>query len=117
MTETLDAAVGPFDEAVGAAGVPGLVALMAHGDRSHVATHGVLTLGGGAVRRDSQFRIASLTKPIVAAAVGTLLADGSLALDEPVDRLLPELADPRVLRTPDAPLDDTVPADAPDQRA
>ena len=34
-----------------------------------------------------------------------------LTLDEPVDALLPELADRRVLRRPDGPLDDTVPAE------
>src|SRR5205823_511706 len=33
--------------------------------------------------------------------------------DEPVDRLLPELADRRVLRRVDGPLDDTVPAHRP----
>lgn len=103
-------ATHPFDEVVAAAEVPGVVALVAHADQVHVATHGVLSHGGAPVQRDSQFRIASLTKPIVAAAVGTLLADGRLTLDEPVDRLLPELADRRVLRTPDAALDDTVPA-------
>jgi CubicO group peptidase (beta-lactamase class C family) len=39
--------------------------------------------------------------------------DGKLALDEPVDRLLPELANRRVLNHIDGPLDDTVPADRP----
>ena len=34
-------------------------------------------------------------------------------LDEPVDRLLPELAGRRVLRRPDGPLEDTVPAQRP----
>ena len=93
--------------------LPGLVVLAAHGDEVHVETVGTLAVGGAPVTRDSQFRIASLTKPVVAAAVGTLLADGALTLDEPVDRLLPELADPRVLRRPDAALDDTVPAERP----
>ena len=41
------------------------------------------------------------------------MADGRLALDAPVDRWLPELADRRVLRRIDGPLDDTVPADRP----
>lgn len=108
-----DVTTGPFDDAVAAADVPGVVALVAHGAQVHVATRGVRTVGGAPVRRDSQFRIASITKPIVAAAVGTLLADGSLALDEPVDRLLPELADRRVLRAPDAALADAVPAARP----
>jgi CubicO group peptidase (beta-lactamase class C family) len=93
--------------------LPGLVALAAHGDEVNVEARGTLSVGGAPVGRDSLFRIASITKPIVAAAVGTLLADGALTLDEPVDRLLPELADRRVLRRPDAALDDTVPADRP----
>lgn len=62
------------------------------------------------IRRDAIFRMASLTKPIVAAAAMMLVEDGVLALDEPVDRLLPELADRRVLLRIDGPLDDTYPA-------
>ncbi|MCD2188404.1 serine hydrolase domain-containing protein [Actinomycetospora soli] len=102
-----------FDEAVSSADVPGVVALAARGDDVHVRTHGFLTTGGAPVRRDSLFRIASITKPVVAALAESLLDDGALAVDEPVDRLLPELAGRRVLRAPDADLDDTVPADRP----
>ena len=39
-----------------------------------------------------------------------MVAEGSIGLDDPVDRLLPELAEPRVLRRMDGPLEDTVPA-------
>jgi CubicO group peptidase (beta-lactamase class C family) len=42
-----------------------------------------------------------------------LVDDGLVALDDPIDRWLPELANPRVVRTPDAALDDTVPASRP----
>jgi CubicO group peptidase (beta-lactamase class C family) len=91
--------------------VPGLVALVACGDEVHVDARGSLTIGGPPVRRDSLFRIASTTKPITGAATLALAEEGKLALDEPVDRLLPELADRRVLRRMDGPLDDTVPAD------
>jgi CubicO group peptidase (beta-lactamase class C family) len=42
-----------------------------------------------------------------------LVEDGRLRLDEPVDRLLPELADRRVLKQVDGPLDETVPANRP----
>lgn len=95
---------------VGDSQVPGLVALVARGDEVHVETRGTLRVGGGPVTRDSLFRIASTTKPITAAATLALVDEGLLRLDEPVDRLLPELADRRVLRRPDGPLDDTVPA-------
>src|ERR1700742_3228831 len=93
--------------------VPGLVALIACGDDVHVDAQGSRAVGGAPVARDSIFRISSDTKPITAAAVLALAAEGRLELDEPVDRLLPELAGRRVLRRPDGPLDDTVPADRP----
>src|SRR5438045_1213219 len=94
--------------------VPGAVALVAHGDRIEVAAVGSVDLAGTApMARDSIFRIASLTKPIVAAAVLMLVDDGRIGLDEPVARWLPELAEPRVVRTPAAPVDDVVPAARP----
>jgi len=90
--------------------VPGLVALVARGEQAHVAALGSLTVGGAPVQRDSVFRIASVTKLATGAATLALAGEGLLALDEPVDRLLPELAGRRVLRRMDGPLDDTVPA-------
>lgn len=95
---------------VGDEQVPGLVALVACGDQVHVETLGTLSAGGPPVARDSIFRIASTTKPITAAATLALAAQGLIGLDEPVDRLLPELAGRRVLRRMDGPLADTVPA-------
>jgi CubicO group peptidase (beta-lactamase class C family) len=93
--------------------VPGLVALVASGDDVHVEALGTLAVGGRPVERTSLFRIASMTKPVTAAATLALVREGLLGLDEPVGRLLPELADRRVLRRMDGPLDDTVPAEAP----
>ena len=89
---------------------PGVVAAVARGAAIHVATAGVMAVGGPPMRRDTLFRIASITKPMTAAVVLSLADEGLLDLDEPVDRLLPELADRRVLRHPDGPLGDTVPA-------
>ena len=106
-----------FDEAaaahVGDDAVPGLVALVARGDQAHVTAAGSLTIGGAPVQRDSLFRIASVTKPVTGVATLALAREGLLRLDEPVDRLLPELAGRRVLRRMDGPLDDTVPARRP----
>ncbi len=93
---------------VGPDRVPGLVALVASGDDVHVEALGALSIGGPPVRRDSLFRIASTTKPITGAVTMALVDEGSLSLDEPVERLLPELATPRVLRRMDGPLDETV---------
>ena len=91
--------------------VPGVVALVARGDQVHVEALGKLAVGGAPMGRDSLFRIASTTKPITAAVTLALVAEGLFGLDEPVDRLLPELAGRRVLTRIDGPLDDTVPAD------
>lgn len=94
--------------------LPGAVALVAHGGDAEVAAVGsVDTAGTAPMARDSLFRIASVTKPITAAATMMLVEDGLLALDVPVARWLPELAEPTVVRTPSAPLHDVVPADRP----
>ena len=90
--------------------VPGLVALVARGEQVHVEALGTLAVGGTPVARDSIFRIASTTKPITAAATLALVAEGLVDLDEPVDRLLPELAERKVLVRMDGPLDETTPA-------
>lgn len=93
---------------------PGLIAYVARDSEEHVETIGTTTLDGGEpLRRDAIFRISSMSKPVTAAATMALIDDGALKLDDPIDRLLPELADRRVLRSLDAPLDDTVPARRP----
>lgn len=92
--------------------VPGLAALVARGDDVHVEVLGTASLDDPTpLRRDAIFRIASLTKPMAGAAAMLLIEDGVLALQDPVEKFLPELADRRVLRSLDAPLDDTVPAE------
>src|SRR6266571_3870494 len=98
------------EQHVGDDRVPGLVALVASGDQVHVEALGTLAVGGRPVVRDSIFRIASTTKPITGAATLALVGEGLIGLDEPVDRLLPELAGRRVLQRMDGPLDETVPA-------
>ncbi len=94
--------------------VPGLVTLVCRRGEVQVEALGVQAVGGSApMRRDTIFRIASMTKPVVAVAALILVEECRLRLDEPVDRLLPELADRRVLKRLDGPLDDTVPAQRP----
>src|SRR4051812_28217522 len=58
------------------------------------------------MKRDTLFRIASMTKPIVSVAALMLVEEGKLRLGEPVDRYLPELANRKVLRTPGSGLTD-----------
>jgi CubicO group peptidase (beta-lactamase class C family) len=94
--------------------VAGLVALLARHDEVHAVALGVQDLDVGTpMRRDSIFRIASMTKPVTAAAAMILVEEAKLRLDDPVDRLLPELADRRVLRSLESSLDDMVPANRP----
>ena len=94
--------------------VPGIVTAVSRRGDAHVDAIGTKAVGGGApVARDTIFRIASMTKPIIAVATLILVEECVLRLDEPVDRLLPELAGRRVLRALDAALDDTVPAQRP----
>lgn len=91
--------------------LPGAVAVVARRDEVEFAAVGSLDFDGTApMARDSIFRIASLTKPVTAAAVLLLVDDGTIDLADPVDRWLPEIADPVVMRTPASPLDDVVPA-------
>jgi len=94
--------------------VPGIVTAVSRRGDAHVDAIGTKGVGGGApVARDTIVRIASMTKPIIAVATLILVEECVLRLDEPVDRLLPELAGRRVLRALDAALDDTVPAQRP----
>jgi CubicO group peptidase (beta-lactamase class C family) len=95
--------------------VGGVAWLAARDDDVEVGVAGTLTRGEGEpVRRDSIFRISSMTKPIVAAGALVLVEECRLRLEDPVDELLPELADRRVLVDQRGPIDgETVPADRP----
>jgi CubicO group peptidase (beta-lactamase class C family) len=63
---------------------------------------------------DAVFRLSSVTKPIAAVAALQLVDAGLIGLDDPVDEVLPELADRQVLVDPTGPLDQaTVPAERP----
>ena len=104
----IDAAV---ENAVLHADAPGVVAAIATAGEIHVVVAGAMSVGGSPMRRDTLFRITSMTKPMTAAAILTLVDAGMLDLDAPVDELLPELANRRVLRRPDGPLTETVPAE------
>src|SRR6266852_3565015 len=94
--------------------VPGLVTLVSRRGEVYVDAIGTRAIADPApVRRDTIFRISSMTKPITAAATMILVEECKLRLDEPVDWWLPELADRKVLRAIESPLDDTVPANRP----
>ena len=94
--------------------LPGLVFNFSRRGEVHFNAIGTMAIDGRQpMRRDTIFRIASLTKPVVAVAALILVEECKLRLDEPVDRLLPELAGRKVLKKIDGPLGETVPANRP----
>jgi CubicO group peptidase (beta-lactamase class C family) len=92
--------------------VPGAVALLAL-DHVEVVAAGVASIDGGPMRDDAVMRIQSMTKVITSVAALRLVEARRLGLDQSVEEWLPELADRRVLSSPTAALDDTVPARRP----
>jgi CubicO group peptidase (beta-lactamase class C family) len=71
--------------------IPGYVGAVRIKGETHVRAAGAMAFDGPPMRPDSLFRIASVTKPIGAALTLLLIEDGALALDDPVERLIPEL--------------------------
>ena len=98
--------------------MPGLVALVSHHDDVHVETLGTLAFDNPApMKRDTIFRIASITKLITAVAAMILVEECKLRLDDSIEPWLPELANRRVLKSIASELDDTVPASRCDHRS
>src|SRR5579859_1989270 len=94
--------------------VPGLVALVSHHDDVHMEVLGTLSFGNPTpMKSDTIFRIASITKPVGAAAAMILVEECRLRLDDSIEPWLPELANRRVLKSIASPIDDTVPATRP----
>ena len=94
---------------------PGIVAGIRHRGETKYLVTGRYSFDPASppMTAETPFRVASLGK-LVAGALSTMLLDeGVFALEDPIDRWLPEFAEPRVLASPDAPLDDTVPAHRP----
>lgn len=89
-----DSIDGALRAAVERKTIPGVVAMAA--DRNGVlyrGAFGVADIGTGrATREDDLFRIASMTKAITSTAAMQLVEQGKFALDEPVQKYLPEFA-------------------------
>jgi CubicO group peptidase (beta-lactamase class C family) len=91
--------------------ISGLVALVSRHEDVHVETLGTMSVGHPApMKRDTIFRIASLSKPITAVAAMILVEECKLRLDESIEAWLPELANRQVLKSMSSQIDDTVPA-------
>ena len=112
MSSPFDPVWQAMEAKVSSGWAPGMVAGIQYQGRTEYFATGVRTLGQpAAMRTGTPFRIASLSKPLAGALAVSMLADGALALDDPADIWLPELAFPRVLTRPDAPLSSTVAAE------
>ncbi len=111
----LDGNQSSIHEAIDAGLLAGAVTVVWHaGQVLQVNTLGHRDVDAGLpMQRDTIFRIASMTKPVTVAAAMALAEEGKLALNEPVTKWLPELADMRVLRDARGPLDRTEPARRP----
>lgn len=87
--------------------IPGAVGLLARPEEDPE------TVVVGSLAEDAIVRIQSMTKAVTSVAALRLVESGAIALDDPVEAWLPELADRQVLTAPTAELDDTVPASRP----
>ena len=91
--------------------MPGLVALVSRHDEVHVDALGTTSVSGSApMGADTIFRIASLTKLVVAVAAMILVEECKIGLDDSIERWLPELANRRVLKSISSEPDETVQA-------
>ncbi|MDN5762851.1 MAG: beta-lactamase family protein [Microlunatus sp.] len=95
---------------VDAGTVPGAVALFDKpGEEVEVVVAGSASVGGPPMPADAISRIQSMTKAVTAVAALRLVESGRLGLDDVLVEWLPELANRRMLTSPTAELDDTVP--------
>jgi CubicO group peptidase (beta-lactamase class C family) len=111
MAEGLSLLHQVMSRRVGARELPGLATGVSYQDQLYADVIGTTALDGSVpMARDSIFRISSMTKLVIAAAVMTLVEKCVLRLNDPVAQWLPELANPQVVRSLEGPIDDTVPA-------
>jgi CubicO group peptidase (beta-lactamase class C family) len=113
--ERLKLVTAAMQSAVDKGEVDGIVTLLyRHGEVAQVNTVGWQSKTANLpMKRDTIFRMASMTKPITGVATMILVDEGKLKLDDPVDRWLPELANPKLLKDPMAPLDSAAPSPRP----
>jgi CubicO group peptidase (beta-lactamase class C family) len=108
--ERLDRLDGAMQAEIDAGHYAGISLMVArHGKLAKFERYGYQTLESRSpLREDAIFRIASMTKPIIAAAMMTLYEEGTWQLDDPVTKFIPELAHMQVLDD-----DELVPLDRP----
>jgi len=92
--------VGATMETMVAAGeIAGAVTVVVNRDRTlHIDCTGLADIASGRpMTPDTLFWIASMTKPITGVAIAMLIDEGKIAIEDPVERYVPEFAD---LKTP-----------------
>lgn len=108
--DALTAVANTLDRAVHDGRLTGYVCGVREAGCSRVSAGGSSAIGGAEMAEDAVFPLSSNTKPLGGALATALVERGVLGLDDPISRYLPELAEPRVLARPDAPLGETDPA-------
>ncbi|MFC0623688.1 serine hydrolase domain-containing protein [Kribbella deserti] len=115
MTRDTDTPINELREAVarqlGPNAVPGAVLAVSRDGQTWVEAIGRASIDGPPMSPDAVMRISSMTKPLTAVLTLMLVEDGTIALADPVERWLPELADRQVVRRLDGPVTDTEPAE------
>ena len=71
---------------------------------AHLAAHGQMDIAAGRrMETDTIFRLASMTKPVISAAILMLFEEGKILLTEPLSTFLPTFKNLRVA-VPNPPL-------------
>jgi CubicO group peptidase (beta-lactamase class C family) len=98
--ERLNRVDGAMQAEIDAGHYAGISVMVArHGKLVKSGFHGYQTLEGHEpLREDAIYRIASMTKPIIAVAMLLLYEEGKWQLDDPVTKFIPEFADLKVLQ-------------------
>jgi CubicO group peptidase (beta-lactamase class C family) len=120
MTSRFEPVWRSLEHEVAVGRMPGVVAgirspqARPEGFETEIFATGLLAVGSSEpITEHTPFRIASLSKMVLGALAASMVADGIFGLEDPIDNWIPELANPRVLVSPDAPLDQTVAAERP----
>ena len=112
LPEDMARIAAPARNAVATGDIPGAVSLVwRRGELLQLDTVGMRDIEAKLpVERDTIFRIASMSKPVVSAVAMILMDQGAMRLDDPISKWAPEFAQMRVLRRPESALQDTYPA-------
>ena len=89
---------GMIQQHIDAKDFSGAVTMVARkGKVVHFEAHGMADIEGNkAMRTDTLFRLASMTKPMTAASILMLVEEGKLVISDPVSKFIPEFKNPKL---------------------